>query len=153
MYQFEIFYNEHIRQDCVKVTAYWGNEEKVCIPEMIGEWKVTCIGKGAFRQNRIMSKVVIPPFVTAIDEEAFQECQNLKQVEMPGSVIFIGDRAFSDCPNLSKIRIPQSVTIIGKDVFNKCAKLRLLVYEYSEAENYAIQYNIDWGRPESTRLD
>jgi len=100
-----------------------------------------------------MSKVVIPPFVTAIDEEAFQECQNLKQVEMPGSVIFIGDRAFSDCPNLSKIRIPQSVTIIGKDVFNKCAKLRLLVYEYSEAENYAIQYNIDWGRPESTRLD
>src|SRR5690625_3572699 len=80
------------------------------IPSKIDGKKVTEIGSGAFRYNKLES-VDIPDSVTKIGSEAFRD-NNLASVDIPDSVTEIGSYAFRD-NKLESVDIPDSVTEIG----------------------------------------
>ena len=63
------------------ITAYTGAEEDVAIPDEIGGYRVSVIGKGAFENNTDMRSVVIPEGVSSIKANAFHGCAGLGFVE------------------------------------------------------------------------
>ena len=120
-----------------------GSEEKVEIPERIGEYRVRRIGRQGFSFNKELRSVAIPSTVEAIgysafghcknlervifsrglkviDWNAFEECKSLQKIELPDGLTRIGNKAFYRCSALESIRIPSSVTHIGDDAFSEC---------------------------------
>lgn len=87
-------------------------------------YRVTSIAKGAFRNNKKMTKIVIGSNITTIGADAFYGCAKLKTVTMGKNVTTIGDRAFYKCSALNKISIPSKVAKIGKSAFYGCKKLK-----------------------------
>lgn len=62
--------------------------------------------------------------VTSIGKKAFKGCKKLTSVKIGKYVTTIGDSAFESCTALSKITIPANVTKIGKKAFYKDGKLK-----------------------------
>ena len=63
-------------------------------------YRVTSIGKDAFRFNSGLTSVVLPESVTRIGSSAFWGCTNLVGIRIPSNVTYIGSNAFGKCPNL-----------------------------------------------------
>lgn len=111
---------------------------------------VVTIGKTAFYNNVIITKVVMPNSVTTIEDGApwfdgasFCGCRNLKTIILSNALTNIGDYAFSECKSLTSITIPDSVTSIGEGVFNGCTSLTDIYYTSTQAEWEQITFGID----------
>ena len=87
------------------------------------EYKVTGIGKEAFRKCPALTQVTLPNSVTSIGESAFRECSALAQANIPASVTGIGNWAFNECAALTHITIPDGVAAIGYGTFQNCSAL------------------------------
>ena len=159
--------------DTVEITSYYGNAEKLTIPDTLDGRKVTSIGKLAFFFSFSLTSVTIPDSVTSIGEDAFfgcesltsiiipdsvtsigdsafSACYSLTSITIPDSVISIGENAFSACSSLTRITIPDSVTSIGEDAFKHCpTDLTLTVPRNSYALEYAKTYNIPYTYPDA----
>ena len=61
------------------------------------------IGSGAFYENNIITKVIIPDSVTEIGDAAFQACESLETVVIGNGVREIGDAAFDNCDSLQSV--------------------------------------------------
>ena len=118
----------------------------VTIPSVVGGYKVTAIGRRAFKDVNNISSVTIPDSVTVIREDAFRSssvtkinfgknvseignyafafCENLTSVTIPDSVKTIGDFAFTYCIGLTKLTIGKGVRSIGSNAFNSCTSLK-----------------------------
>jgi len=107
----------------VEITGYTGTKWEIRIPQSIQGLPVTHISRGAFRENKNITRVTIPNSVTTIGKEAFNDCPNLANVTIGNSVTTIGERAFSGCTGLTGVIIPNSVTIIEEGAFNWCTSL------------------------------
>ena len=87
----------------VRVTFhnYRRYEGDITIPTSVthkdNTYKVTKIGRHAFRYSKNLKTVNIPNGVTNIDICAFAECDNLTTVTIPNSVKAIGDYSFANC--------------------------------------------------------
>lgn len=87
-------------------------------------YKITSIGKNAFKNHKQLKKITIGKYVKKIGTGAFQGCTKLQAVTVGGSVAVIGDRAFYKCGKLQKITIPVNVNKIGKSAFYGCKSLK-----------------------------
>lgn len=65
--------------------------------------------------------------VTSIGKNAFKSCKKLTSVTIGKNVTVIGDGAFESCAALTKITIPANVTTIGKKAFYKDSKLKNII--------------------------
>ena len=156
----------------VEIARYYGNAEKLTIPDTLGGKKVTSIGSGAFLWCDSLTSVIIPDSVTTIGNWAFSDCNSLTNVTIsdsvstigystfsncsaltsitiPDSVITIGDSAFYECDSLTSITIPDSVATIGYHSFDNCPNLTLTVYRNSYALEYAKTNNIPYTYPDA----
>lgn len=105
----------------------------VSIPDVIGGYPVTRIGKQAFKDRREMTGVRIPATVTVIEDEAFMSSGletvggnpllGVYGVHLPAGLTEIGSNAFSFCQITGSVTIPDTVTRIGKDAFAANANL------------------------------
>ena len=100
------------------LTGYSGREANVTIPADLG---VTMLSRGLFRDNQIITSVVVPEGVTRINE-AFLRASNLQSVSLP-STLRILDGSFNRCGKLTSINIPFGVITITADTFNECSGL------------------------------
>jgi hypothetical protein len=114
----------------VVITLYRWKGRDIAIPATIDGKPVIGIGgnfrgigDGAFRHNRSLTSVTIPPGVTWIGKDVFYGCENLISVTIPDSVTSIGKGAFSDCSSLRTIAIPAGVTRIEAFTFSGCFSL------------------------------
>lgn len=73
------------------LTGYFGNEEKVEIPNCVE------IGPFSFFESLGLKSVTIPSTVTRIGKSAFSNCRDLKTINIPSSVSYIGLDAFCAC--------------------------------------------------------
>lgn len=101
------------------------------------------IGNYAFQESDLEA-IDIPSNVKVIGIKAFCFCESLKRVTVEDGCTIIGDYAFMYCDDLEKIFIPASVTTIMNDVFYNCDKLTIFCKKGSEAEKYAVEYDINY---------
>ena len=125
-----ICYNINTDRNTVSVTYQRDSEAtttfnydlsgKVVIPDRVtcgqSTYRVTTIGKSAFRRSPNITDVVIPNSVTTIDDKAFQYCGKLASVNIPNSVTSIGNNAFH-YTDLVSVSLPNSLITLGYDVF------------------------------------
>lgn len=122
------------------------------IPETVEHkgilYTVTSIGENAFKDCKLLEKVVIPNTVTAIHTDAFSGCRNLPIIDniryadsylievvdktlskytINNSTKWIGEFAFQNCRHLLDITIPESVVYIGEMAFDGCSELNTIV--------------------------
>ena len=64
----------------LRLTDYIGKEEKVIIPEKVGDKDITSIGQIAFMRRKDVVSVTIPSKVRDIDSRAFSECYKMKKI-------------------------------------------------------------------------
>ena len=133
----------------VEIARYYGNAEKLTIPDTLGGKKVTSIGSGAFLWCDSLTSVIIPDSVTTIGNWAFQKCHSLNNIIIPDSVTTIGNWAFSECDSLTNVTISDSVSTIGYSTFYNCPNLTLTVYRNSYALEYAKTNNIPYTYPDA----
>lgn len=86
-------------------------------------YKVTSIGKFAFRYCKEITSITIPNSVTNIEKQAFGFCSGLTSITIPNSVTKIGAAAFQFCAGITSIIIPNSVTSIEGNAFSVCEGL------------------------------
>ena len=81
----------------------------------------TCTITGV--QDKTISEIVIPNYVTNISTLAFAQCSNLASIIIPDNVTHIGNQAFANCYNLTSVTIGENVTHIEDNAFQSCYKL------------------------------
>ncbi|MBE6554220.1 MAG: leucine-rich repeat domain-containing protein [Ruminococcaceae bacterium] len=106
------------------------------------------VGKGAFRAQRSLEELILPPSVSVVKRCAFVGCRHLKQVEFRAERPFglstsvfsgcdrlheivnsemlsqVGDRAFLRCRTLEQIRFGNDLKRIGAEAFRSCRALK-----------------------------
>jgi hypothetical protein len=117
-FEYTVAYGEATVTDCF---PYNRCPAQLVIPESLGGFPVTKIGKSAFDRKQLTS-VTIPDSVLEIGSHAFAgdvslgTNRALASVSLGNSVVTIGDNAFQNT-SISDLTIPDSVTRIGQYTF------------------------------------
>ncbi len=105
----------------------------VVIPESVMyrgiTYRVTAIGKSAFKGCTGLTSAVIPASVTAIGGAAFEGCTALAGVTIDSGVTEIGNYAFYNCKALTSVTLPESVAMIGTSAFQACTGLTQIIVQ------------------------
>lgn len=110
----------------------------VIVPSEIA---VMTIGEEAFKDNTVITKIIVPKTVTHIEKRAFQGCTALKEVcfqtdeeyvqgkTVSDSDLSIIDRnAFEGCTNLEKLDLRYTkVFTVGREAFKDCVNLKTVL--------------------------
>ena len=127
------------------ITAYYGDEINLLVPDTINGKKVKGIASSAFENDTRIRTVNLPETATKINSKAFKGCTALVSVSGNGiteistsafegssisAVNFpalktIGNKAFADCLDLTFISMSK-VETIGTNAFNKTPELKEL---------------------------
>jgi hypothetical protein len=119
-------------------------ENKLTVPQYIGEYRVTSIGDGAFKNQFSITYAEIPSTVAIIGNEAFRSCNNLIEVNVADGTMRIGTNAFAYCNNLRTISLPASLTSIGNYAFHSCTKLSSIKFGGTKAHWLKLSENTRW---------
>ena len=131
----KISIKNHIIISDDKIIMYFGNNEKLVIPDSFIEIGTFCgytsfkqisiakIGNSAFNNCSSLTQITIPDTVTEIGWGAFKNCSSLKEITIPNSITEIRDSTFSDCSSLTQITIPDSIICIRHYAFSNCSSL------------------------------
>ena len=88
-------------------------------------YRVTAIGKNAFRSCSNLSDVSLNVNIKTIGDYAFWSCTNMTNIfSMPSGLTSIGNYAFNMCSALKSITIPSNVTTIGTAAFSGCTTIQ-----------------------------
>ena len=87
-------------------------------------YKVTSVGKAAFKNSKKLKTVKLGKNVKKIGQQAFFGCTKLTNVSIGKNVTSIGANAFNKCTALTIITIPSKVNKIGTKAFYQCRRLR-----------------------------
>lgn len=113
------------------ITAYYGTEADIVIPDTINGTTVRGIAARAFKNNAFIRSVTLSDSVTSVGSSAFADCTALQSVKGAGvlqisssafqnstvsecvfpKVTSIGSRAFLGCRNLTEIDLPKIDTV------------------------------------------
>ncbi|MBP5554378.1 MAG: leucine-rich repeat protein [Lachnospiraceae bacterium] len=108
-------------------TLYKGNDE--ISEELIIPYNITRISGEAFKGNRVLKNVVLPPNLERLGEDSFSKCPNLQMVTFTGSghdIDFGWGYIFREDPNLTSVKLPEGITKIGSWMFQKSESLSLV---------------------------
>lgn len=117
----------------VTLTAYYGTDTDVVIPEYIGGKVVNCL-RGTFYQNTNIHGVYVPRSVERIEanyteengryvrKETFGGCTNLTSVTGCDCVYTFAEGTFKGCASLNYIKIPKAKKVPGQ-MFYGCTNL------------------------------
>ena len=101
------------------------------------------IGKGVFKGNKSLVRLVIPACVETVGREAFMGCTSLKNLELQQGVRSLGERAFFECRALTHVQIPDSLTQIGSQAFWGCDSLKTA--GPAETSGHGPTYDVAFG--------
>lgn len=98
-------------------------------------YKITAVGKNAFKNQKQLQKVVLGKYVKTIGESAFSGCTKLQAVTLGSNITVIDNKAFYNCAKLGKITIPAKVKKIGKSAFYGCKNLKNITIQSKKLTN------------------
>ena len=83
----------------------------------------------AFKQNKNITKVILPNTITEIGARAFGNCSNLASINLPDSLTGIRGSAFLDCIKITSIELPNSLIYIAFKALMGCSITSLTIPE------------------------
>ena len=101
------------------------------VKELTVHGSIKYVGKGAFKDNNNLQKIIFEGESVDIEDEAFSWCRALKRITLPTGIKRIKNRLFEYCKSLNEITIPAGVTEIGDYVFEGCISLNKIEIPYS----------------------
>ena len=125
-----------------KTLVKWtGSEETIDLSKDPTFALIETIGDAAFKANRDLQKIILPPLCKQINTGAFADCNNLREVSWSEKLESIGEESFFACKSLEKVDLKKVQRIEGS-AFSGCAKLKsiLLPKTLEELGAYAF-YN------------
>ncbi len=121
------------------------NRKNAIIPTTVrlqgNTFKVTSIGKNAFKGNKKLKNVSIGGNVKKVGKSAFDGCKKLKKVTLGKNVAAIGANAFRGCSDLTMVTIPSKVKKIGAKAFYQCRNLRFIMVKTNKLTPKSIGKN------------
>ncbi len=98
-----------LTDETVSVVGYDGKDKHVAIPAKIGNYKVTKIGKGAFKKSDILSVTIEGEYVI-VSARAFDRCKRLTAVYSGNSgTVQVLAHAFENCTAIKEIVMRNAV--------------------------------------------
>ena len=141
-----------------KLLLHLGNDSILTLP---AKYKGVdyAIGAEAFKNNVLITKVIIPNSVTNIENYAFEGCTALKELSIedcekilpfgnsvlfgcPLETLYLGrsllysTSPFYNMPTIKSVTLPNSVTSIGDDAFAGCTSIEKLDLNCAEIGNW-----------------
>lgn len=86
-------------------------------------WKVTAIGKEAFKDNKNLISAVLPSDLEVISDSAFAGCSSLKYVSFDKALRSVEKEAFKGCSSLTSVRLNDGLLSLGERSFAMCPSL------------------------------
>ncbi len=92
-------------------------------------FRITEVDYRGFYENKAITEVYLPDYITKLGQQSFMYCSNLTKVCLSSAAVFVNSHMFACCPNLETVyyngvaaetgtvRIPASVTDIKNNVF------------------------------------
>ena len=111
----------------LEICGYRGTKGSAVLPARINGISVAAVADFAFRNNRILTDLVIESGVLKIGKNAFEQCIYLNSVSIPDTVEEIGEGAFLSCISLQELVFPSGLTAVSSDVANGCSSLERAV--------------------------
>ena len=108
-------------------------DTEIYIPAMHDGKPVTILESECFKDQKHITKVVIPDSVTEIYPNAFSECENLKEVVLGSGTDYI-ESLFVGCTSLEKVTIPDGVRFISVSCFRGCTALKSITLPATVSE-------------------
>lgn len=105
-------------EDGIRIMRYNGNLLEVEIPAQINGIPVTSIEEGAFQNNGLVRRIVLPLTVKTIGDWAFSYMAGLRMIQLSDGIDHIGANAFTGSPNLQELRLPKGIVSIGNSPFD-----------------------------------
>lgn len=125
-----------------KTLVKWtGSEETIDLSKDPTFALIETIGDAAFKANRDLQKIILPPLCKQINTGAFADCNNLREISWDEKLESIGEESFFACKSLENVDLKKVQRIEGS-AFSGCAKLKsiLLPKTLEELGAYAF-YN------------
>ena len=99
---------------------------EVIVPEQTnsGRVNITKINAEAFKDCKILKKIVLPSYTTTIGKWAFRNCISLDTINFPNTVTTINEAAFDKCQSLTGITLPSHLTTLEEAAFIRCKNLK-----------------------------
>ena len=109
----QIFEVEELTPSTMEITRCKKTlEGDIIIPSGYSGKEIVSIKEGAFKNQELITSIIIPNTVTHIGASAFSNCCEITEIVIPNSVTSFGFGAFSGCENLFNIELP----FIGNEV-------------------------------------
>lgn len=127
----------------IEIVKYNGTDEIVEIPAVIDGKNVAYIRAGAFADNFLIKKVIMPDTIWKIHDGsivglfqspgAFTGCENLEEVVLSKNLTHIGNGAFFKCTSLKSVQIEggelSSLQTISDYAFSACYALESITIQ------------------------
>lgn len=104
-------------------------------------YKITSVGKGAFKNSKKLKIVKIGKNVKKIGKQAFSGCTKLTDVALGKNVSSIEADAFNKCTALTLITIPSKVARIGDRAFYQCKNLQCIIVKTKKLTAKSVRNN------------
>ena len=165
----ETNWDDQIEQDVPYAATLFGVEnygDDITVPSLVTyngvEYPVEMIEPNVFKDNKSVTRIILPSSIKEIGEYAFQGCSSLKEIGdlshleyiYPGtfqdcislenvdlsSCVRIYDYAFSGCQSLQTIGSLSKVKSLGDNAFNSCKSLKKIDLSSGvQISSYAFQ--------------
>ena len=152
------------------VSGTLGNSDIECITNSMSNlitldmsgMNLSNIPSSLFKDNKRLTKVILPNKTTVINSEAFRDCSRLREVvlpealqqigtyafyrtyledvTLPDNVTSMGNYAFYNCDNLKSINIPAKLKRLSNYVFDDCRLLKNVDFSDCDSLTYIGQY-------------
>ena len=125
------------------ITAYFGSQENVIVPDIVESKRVKGIDASAFEDNDYIQNVVLPDSCVEIKKSAFRNCSSLISVFGQG-VKSVGSYAFAESP-VETVNL-RNLNIIGSYAFFECKNLSSITLERAtEIGSFAFKETLSLG--------
>lgn len=80
---------------------------------------MTAIAAHMFRNNKTLTRIILPENLETIGNEAFYGCTSLAEAPLPGKLKSIGEYSFCNTV-LTEVVLPEGLTAMGRNAFEYC---------------------------------
>ena len=124
---------EILADNLVAIRGYEGDEKELTVPDNINGYKVTRIGKDAFRYLSA-TKITLPESVTLIEAGAFKNLKALTTVTCASESLTVEGLAFKNVTSLTEFDMAGAK--LKKYCFSGCGNLSKITFAQTDVEKF-----------------